>query len=261
MSHKLDTPVPFHRHDFYEFVFITNGIAISNINEKDIYLLPDSLLLMNLHSSHSLKVKDPRAIVTNICIKPDIFKSGIMADFLKRNNYLCNFLNNKSQADYLYFSPAHLNRYLSIINGILTEYEKNNYHCNYTMLGLLLIFLDKLSHENYYSYTGIDELCLKIFSEIKNNVQNISVKKLADHFDYSTAYLSRYVKQHSAITIKELIIQEKMQRSKEYLINTDYSIEEIANLIGYKSVSYFFKAFEAQNNITPDQFRKSILNK
>lgn len=261
ISHHLNVPVKFHRHDFYEFVFITNGIAISNINGKDIYLLPDSLLLMNLHSSHSLKVKDPKSIVINICIKPEILASGVFADFLKQNNYLCNFLNNQGNKDYLYFSPTHLSRYLPIINGILSEYAKNNYHYNYAMLGLLLIFFDQLSHENYYSYVGIDDLCLKIITKIKENIRTITVQELAQNFNYCTAYLSRYVKKHTSMTIKEIIIQEKMKQAKKYLTETNYSIEEIATLAGYKSVSYFFKTFERQNNITPDQFRKTIYQK
>lgn len=258
VSHALDVPVTFHRHDFYEFVFITKGIAISSINDKDIYLLPDSLLLMNLHSSHSLKVKDPEAIVINICIKPEIFKSGVFADFLKQNNYLCNFLSNKGSNSYLYFSPTQLSRYLPIINGILSEYVNNDYHYNYAMLGLLLIFFDQLSHADYYSYIGIDDLSLKVMSAIKENVQNKTVKKLADDFDYSPAYLSRYIKQHTSLTIKEIIMQEKMKQAKEFLTETNYSVEEISTLVGYKSVSYFFKLFEKQNHITPDQFRKTL---
>lgn len=258
ISHNLNRNVPFHKHDYYEFVFITNGIAISNIKDKDIYLLPDSLLLMNLHSSHSLKVKDPNAVITNICIKPEIFNSGVFADFLKENNYLSNFLNNKSEADYLYYSPTYLSRYLPLINGMLSEYVKNNYHYNYAMLGLLLVFFDSLSRENYYSYSGINDLCLKILSYIKENIQYITVEELAKHFDYSTAYLSRYVKQHTSLTIKEIIMREKMKKAKELLMTTDYPIEEISHLIGYNSISYFFKAFEKQNDVTPDQFRKTI---
>lgn len=258
ISHNLDRPVPFHKHDYYEFVFITNGIAISNINHKDIYLLPDSLLLMNLHSSHSLKVKDPNAVVTNICIKPEIFNSGIFSDFLKEDNYLSNFLSNTSKANYLYFSPTSLSQYLPLINGMLSEYVNNNYHCNYTMLGLLLVFFDSLRHKNYYSYSGIDDLCLKIFSYIKDNIQNITVEGLAKHFDYSVAYLSRYIRKHTSLTIKEIIMHEKMKKAKKLLITTKYSIEEITHLIGYKSISYFFKAFEKQNGVTPDQFRKTI---
>lgn len=258
VSHDLDIPVPFHKHDFYEFVFITNGIAISNINNKDIYLLPDSLLLMNLHSAHSLKVKDPKTQVINICIKPEIFAGGVFAEFLQQDNYLCNFLCDKDNNSYLYFSPTSLSRYLPIINGILSEYVTNNYHYNYAMLGLLLIFFDQLSHENYYSYTGIDSLSLNVISAIKDNVQTITVQQLAQNFGYSTAYLSRYIKKHTTLTIKEIIMQEKMKQAKKYLSETNYSVEEISRLVGYKSVSYFFKTFEKQNNVTPDQFRKTV---
>lgn len=49
-----------------------------------------------------------------------------------------------------------------------------------------------------------------------------------------------------------------MKQAKKYLITTNYSIEEVSHLVGYKSVSYFFKTFEKQNNVTPDQYRKVI---
>ena len=84
------------------------------------------------------------------------------------------------------------------------------------------------------------------------------MQQLAKKFGYSTAYLSRYVKKHTALTIKEVIMQEKMKQAKKYLSETNYSVEEISRLVGYKSVSYFFKKFEKQNNVTPDQFRKTV---
>ena len=47
----------------------------------------------------------------------------------------------------------------------------------------------------------------------------------------------------------------RMQKAKELLANTDTSIGEIAELIGFQSIHYFSRYFKLKENCTPVEYR------
>ena len=49
----------------------------------------------------------------------------------------------------------------------------------------------------------------------------------------------------------------KMERAKDYLLNTDLSCKEITFRLGFDSASYFNKMFRLYEGITPIQFRNA----
>ena len=49
----------------------------------------------------------------------------------------------------------------------------------------------------------------------------------------------------------------KMERAKDYLLNTDLSCKEITYRLGFDSASYFNKMFRLYEGITPIQFRNA----
>ena len=52
----------------------------------------------------------------------------------------------------------------------------------------------------------------------------------------------------------------KLERSVNYLIYTDLSIEEISDICGFSSASYFRKNFYKAYKMTPREMRKSGVN-
>jgi YesN/AraC family two-component response regulator len=47
-----------------------------------------------------------------------------------------------------------------------------------------------------------------------------------------------------------------MNRAKELLLTTDYSVTQIAKSIGYTEVSGFTKAFKKFEGVSPNKFRE-----
>jgi AraC-like DNA-binding protein len=50
----------------------------------------------------------------------------------------------------------------------------------------------------------------------------------------------------------------KMDKSKELLIDTDLTINEISDVVGYNDPFYFSKVFKRNTGLTPTAFRKLI---
>ncbi len=95
---------------------------------------------------------------------------------------------------------------------------------------------------------------------ITENYERIdSVTALADKFFMSKSYLCRIFKEVTNFTISEYINLYRIAASKQYLKNEDMTMAEIANRLGYDSLTYFERVFKKQMKVTPLQYRKYVL--
>jgi YesN/AraC family two-component response regulator len=81
----------------------------------------------------------------------------------------------------------------------------------------------------------------------------------AKDFHFHENYLSRKIKNVSNKSFHELLIQSRLQEAERLLTNTNLSISEISNKIGYSKPSYFYKLFKEHYNMTPMEYRSKIL--
>ena len=73
-------------------------------------------------------------------------------------------------------------------------------------------------------------------------------------------YLSFTFKEKFGQSLSSFIASERIRAAKKLLISTDLPITEISFRTGYTDISYFSKQFKQIVGITPQQYRKSVLN-
>jgi len=86
---------------------------------------------------------------------------------------------------------------------------------------------------------------------------NISLPSLAKSLKTNTSYLSAVINSHYSCNFRSLINGYRITKAKEMLVNDDfanYSIEGIANEVGYNSRSSFYNAFKVETGLTPALF-------
>lgn len=89
--------------------------------------------------------------------------------------------------------------------------------------------------------------------------QDMSLDKLARILKTNRTYLSESINAHFGLSFSRLINKLRIQEARELLINKNfdhYSIEGIAQSVGYKSISTFNSTFKKETGITPSYFRK-----
>jgi AraC-type DNA-binding domain-containing proteins len=92
---------------------------------------------------------------------------------------------------------------------------------------------------------------------ISKNYEKIhSVEALAETFYMSKSYLCRIFKEVINFTISEYINLHRIEASTQYLKAGKHSITEIANMVGYSSLTYFEKVFKREMHLSPLQYRK-----
>lgn len=103
-----------------------------------------------------------------------------------------------------------------------------------------------------------DIICrMKAYIEDNYHDSNFSVQGMADHFNMTLSAISVFFKNNSNTTIIDYTTNVRMNKAKQLLIETDYSLNEITEAIGYVNTSSFIRKFKAINGITPGQFVKT----
>lgn len=91
----------------------------------------------------------------------------------------------------------------------------------------------------------------------KHITEDISLASVAQKFNISAGYLSKFFKENTSEAFSKYVIEQKFNYAAHSLTETpNRSITEIANELGYFDSAYFSRQFKAHYGVTPVQYRK-----
>ena len=93
--------------------------------------------------------------------------------------------------------------------------------------------------------------------DIKTNLSTYITSQI--HQDYN--YLSNLFSEVVGTTIEKYFITHRIERVKELLVYNELSLSEIADKLGYSSVSYLSNQFKKITGLTPSHFKSLKENK
>lgn len=92
---------------------------------------------------------------------------------------------------------------------------------------------------------------------IEGNYQkNLTLQNIADSARLSPTYFHKLFKIHTGVTPRAFLLRIRLANAKMYLLTTSKSLEEIVELCGFSSLSYFDSIFKKNVGMTPSEFRK-----
>lgn len=255
-----------HRHNFFELIYVYRGHFVNVFPDQTIRMQQGDLMLLNPNVLHAPYVEEDSDLVFNIFISNDMVREKIIP-FQKDNALLISFFMdflywNSREKKFLYFtdnSPASI----QIAETIIEEYNEQRPLYQNTMDACLALLFSQLSRDYCKNHSidmlskSRDTLSYEIISYISQNCSHITLDTLAEHFQYSPNYLSRLIRQSTGKTFIQLVSQHKLQRAAEFLITTDLSIGDIAQVAGFGDVSHFIKSFKKEYSLSPAQYRKN----
>ena len=155
-----------------------------------------------------------------------------------------------------------------------------------TDLGKLLLYCNQLCHINEaksYAIGATDLIMTMLINEINhqyvkksrdkeyygntqkilewiriNYTSHITVKDVADHFQYSINYMSHYFSKNVGISMQRYITQLRVDKACELLLNTHETVKEIAGQTGFRDSKYFLRIFKQYTHVTPTEYRNAF---
>ena len=84
----------------------------------------------------------------------------------------------------------------------------------------------------------------------------LSVPKIAEKLGMNTRDLYRKLSKTSEMSLKQIVVEVRMQTAASLLSTTKLTIDEIMYKVGYNNESTFFRTFKSFHGITPKEYRK-----
>ena len=128
-------------------------------------------------------------------------------------------------------------------------------------------WMEKTVHEIFCAMDRVkdpsesdDDRALRLSSIIDENLENdISLTMVADKLGVRSDVLSKSFKDIMGKNFIEYVRERKLKRAVE-LLESEYNVNEISDLLGYRSPQYFIRLFREEYGMTPFQYRKRMLN-
>jgi len=109
----------------------------------------------------------------------------------------------------------------------------------------------------------VDQMGGKVIYEIiqyidRNFFKEISIHSISKDFFINPNYFCGLFKKTIGITFTEYITKCRITYAGDLLKNSNYSISEISQKVGYNNLYYFTKMFKRINGISPSQFKMTF---
>lgn len=160
------------------------------------------------------------------------------------------------------------------ITGILEQLEKEyslpidqfSQDVVLANLDLLLTYCNRYYNRQFIvRKPGHSELLVKVEAILADYITNQSTENglptassVASELNLSVKYLSDCLKQLTGQTTQQLIHEKLLERAKDLLTTTNFSISQIAYELGFENPQSFSKLFKNKTSTTPLKFRESF---
>jgi len=272
VKHPRFRPVPSHRHNFIEVMFVCSGNVVHMFEDRKVTLEAGDLLIMNQYTSHSVLTAGENDIAVNFIIQSRFFdnayaltsKHNVLSDFiidLLRNEVNCN--------QYLHFKAYYHMPICHLIEIVLSNFfhhdddistRRDNADAeliNKTLMSAIFYYLSKdLSSLSCDSPVNYNEVMLNTVKRyIDDQYKTATLSELADIMKQSESALSRQIKNIFGVTFKSLLQVKRFQRAVTLLEETKLPVSDIALAVGYENSSYFYRKFREIYTISPKTYR------
>lgn len=261
----------FHQHDFFELMFVINGDVEEYIEGGHNIFSAYDACIMNRNTRHFELINQTETIyfcMSKNFVNNDYFlysplysKKGELNSFFKGN------LDGKSKKLKDYMAFFHKNDQCrsvvsELISSIIREL-KNRYPGYISVIhGLTARLLSLLEHTDYYSHVYVNLSSGKesaIAGDIRHLLdaakQRVTTEEISRQLNYNGDYLNRIFKKWYGMSMKDYCQQIYMKEALRLLMETDLSVIEIANRIGFVNPTHFYQIFRLYYDCTPNEYR------
>lgn len=103
---------------------------------------------------------------------------------------------------------------------------------------------------------GIEGAILESKAYIRHFLSTqLTLEDVAEIFGYNASYFSRNFNRYARMSFREYLNQARIEKAKEYLEKSHFTINEIAAKIGFQNQSYFSNVFRNKEGMSPAVWR------
>ncbi|MEM6966939.1 MAG: AraC family transcriptional regulator [Bacteroidota bacterium] len=256
------------KNNFFELVLIKEGAGTQCINYNEYPYEKGSLFLLPPLKCHSFQIVEPtRFIFLKFTSSFFQVKGRNTMSQTEWFEEACYILSNYNQlpGDIIYNELDRQHIY-TLVDLILKE--NSNFGVGSVplikslMTSVLEILLRNIKQSSFHEVQATadtDERITKLLSYINEHLGEphlLKVDQLAKTFLLSPTYLSEFFKKKVNMPLREYIIKAKLKLVEIRLLNSDYTLTEIAHELSFTDVSHLSKTFKKYTGMSIRDFKK-----
>lgn len=255
--------VTWHWHDDFQFCWVTSGNVRFRAAEQTYELTRDNGIFINCRVAHTAEpVSDAPSSYFCLNGHPDLIcpkrEGGVYEQMLRP------FLENEVPAAFLFGKDTphgsvlfhSCRKILSICEQTRMEGRELLMHSEFLRLWPAVVKSTRNRRLPVRPYG--DPRFKTIITYIRGHYsEKIKLQDIAALVHLSAEECSRYFRRVTGSTLFQFIMQYRIDKSTELLLNSDLSIAEISQRSGFSSQSYYTACFQRYEGCTPNQYRKS----
>lgn len=245
-----------HCHDMYELFYLEESKCTVHVNDKFYNLEPGCLIIIPAHTMHRTTYLSPTAN-KRLVLYFDKSELKWISDNLNHNN------SNEIISEMVLQMPKKSAKTFSELIKKLRYEQKGIDTISAAFIRayfyeiMLYVIRCYVYKQNVIQKMDVANLQIQNVIDyiIANYSTDITLKNTAKKFAMSESSLSKKFKQFTGYRFREYLINIRVHAAADMLINTDYSITEIAIKCGFTSSNAFGDTFKRIYNISPRDFR------
>lgn len=246
-----------HTHSFTELFYVVHGSGSFKIEQSQFTVRENDLVIINPHVAHTECSKDSNPLEYIV-----IGLDGLSLMIEDSDE------NSKSLRPYsLYNYTKYRHEVLSYMNNLLYEVEQKDKYYEAICQSLLeaLIFNVKRRTTSNLILSPTKEINRECAS-IKNYIDvhyssDLNLDYLASVTHMNKYYLIHVFKKFMGTSPIDYLIDKRISVSKTLLETTACSMEQISDIVGFSSQSYFNQTFKKRVGMSPTKYRNQYSSK
>ncbi|MFM9279476.1 AraC family transcriptional regulator [Paenibacillus jiagnxiensis] len=254
-----------HWHDELQFTLVMDGRIGMRVNGIDHIMESGEAIFINKGALHITEQLRPNSHYVTFNFPEKLL--AFYADSSMENHYVLPFTNSllislvfKQDVEW----QRHIIETLRDLKKIfeMGKYWGWEYEVSLKTAQLWFIMISNVSlsaEESSKSFKKQQERMQLMVSYIHQNYTDpITLQTIAAAAHLSASECNRSFKRTINMTAYDYLIHYRIKRSCELLMTTDYTITEVARMVGFNHVNHFIQSFKKHYGITPMKYRKRV---
>ncbi len=265
-----------HHHSHFELVFVEAGELVQHFENGSFHYQKGDACLLNRNTMH-LEGFESDCKLYFVNLPPDFlldlvnteepafyrpqYQRGEVARFVQENK-------DTETAEYMDLAAVLENRtdthrrVSAILKQIQEDMEKSGPGFGFKVMGQLLQLFSILEDPGCYhaSRIGVDSqpetfIYTRAVAILEERHGRVSRKELGKALNYHPDHLNRVIKRQCGLSLRKLGQQIAVREAIRRMTETDQSIAQIIQDLGYTNRSHFYRLFEEETGMSPGAWR------
>lgn len=258
-------PAFLHHHTYFEIIYVLEGSCINYTEGRPLVMRRSDLLILPPGTEHAVSSFEDGNRIINILIRASLFERMFFKQIPESDvvhTFFSRVLNSNVKNTFLLYHTYDDMVIKSCILNLFDDQSHFHYYLDSLKISYVSLIFSRLlnMHEGHYEMSHAnmesEHNISMLLRYIQNNYATVTLKKMSDFFGYSERHLTRLLCTYTGEGFQKNLQHVRVQKAKEYLRSSRYSIEKISLLVGYSSPYNFREVFKKECGVTPSQFQR-----